>query len=616
MRSLFSTFPRRPDSSNSSNSPNSSPLAPSPSLPRSAYYNSWSRRTLQPELAFCDTPHLASSTTITQHASTINTNYALGCSFGDEPEEEDGDRDEYDDDDDQDDQDGQEEDDDIAVVVARKSIGSPFTTVSPLSSTWSSNFHEAMSMRNKAKRQAMDSCLNTPTTPVQIPKKSHHENAHHAKKGNPRHFSRRHYKNGHSPDAISPSVAALLAITDIPRPRWTRRCADRNRSADAVMSDQHVSEKALSLSLHRRPLDLLLSPPEDLMDDELSSTESNMGSLLARTTSADSVPSLGGESCTTEPCSSVETPKSIVFAARRRRSPMRKSLEPVRSPPDATEEHPLARVDDVELEHLELRFADEESEGDSTSFPLFQPFKPLRSVFKSNLTASLRALKSAAKSFSSINFSYIPADDLLTRSILTIDPNVPYMDERRPPVTGEMPSAELRRYLNPTTSNHFDAQPTARSAGAFSASIQLQTYKVQHFTSPPASTPRTDNPSPGHATPSPSPSASAPPSHNHSSSSGSGSSGSGSSGSGSSQQNPAKASHQVVYAPGMRQREVRENPDFIRIAVMEMAMRRRGKLDNQKPGRARWALPPRRPSAKPYEVASTGVPTRWIPVTY
>jgi hypothetical protein len=60
---------------------------------------------------------------------------------------------------------------------------------------------------------------------------------------------------------------------------------------------------------------------------------------------------------------------------------------------------------------------------------------------------------------------------------------------------------------------------------------------------------------------------------------------------------------------------MRENSDFIRVAVMEMLMRKKGKLDDRKPGRARWALPPRKPPTKPYEIAENGVPVRWIAVT-
>lgn len=65
----------------------------------------------------------------------------------------------------------------------------------------------------------------------------------------------------------------------------------------------------------------------------------------------------------------------------------------------------------------------------------------------------------------------------------------------------------------------------------------------------------------------------------------------------------------------MRPREMRENSDFIRIAVMEMAMRKRGKLDDQRPGRARWALPPRKHSTAPYEIGPNGVPSRWVSIT-
>ncbi|KAG8407532.1 hypothetical protein J3458_020284 [Metarhizium acridum] len=469
---------------------------------------------------------------------------------------------------------------DIAVTVTIQAVDSTSSSCSSTSSA-SSDFHAAMSIRAAVNWEASitlpQSSLSgtttslrrptTPTSPVQIPKRSHHDARHHAK-------LEKHHIIDETPEFF---------ILQIQFRRLRRRKADSPLTVDEIVNDQHVSEKELSLSLSRRPMDLLLSPPEDLMDDDLSATESNMGSMLARTTSADSVPSLGGESFATDVCSSVDTPASIGISARRKHSPVRRSLEPIRSPSeDGAEEHPLAVVDNLGLEDLETPAAELSDEG-STSF--LQPFKPLRSAFKSNLTASLRALRSAAKSFSSINFPSIPPDDFLTRSILTIDPNVPYMDERRPPMTEEMPSAELRRYLNPTTSAHIDPQQKTR-AGTFSASIQMQTYKVQRSQSAPPS-PRTP-----YTAGNPSKSASAP------------------------NQHPGRPGQQAFAVPSMRQREMRENPDFIRIAVMEMAMRRRGKLDNQKPGRARWALPPRKTSLKPYEVGSNGVPARWVPLPH
>ena len=60
---------------------------------------------------------------------------------------------------------------------------------------------------------------------------------------------------------------------------------------------------------------------------------------------------------------------------------------------------------------------------------------------------------------------------------------------------------------------------------------------------------------------------------------------------------------------------MRENSDFIRIAVMEHLMRRRGKLDDQREGHARWLLPPRKATTKPYEIGLDGVPVRWISVS-
>ncbi|UKZ53679.1 hypothetical protein TrVGV298_007476 [Trichoderma virens] len=431
----------------------------------------------------------------------------------------------------------------------------------------------------------------TPTSPVQIPKTSnrsrHFDVAHPVRRhNNPRRKVPNHVR---SPESLSPSVAALLAVTDIPRPRRAQRKQrgqDRLLTVDAIIADESsLSEKELSWSLSRgSPMDVLMSPPDSLDDDFLGS---DCGSVhMARTLSVDSMPSLGN-SFGTDMISSVESPRSLSPQSlhRRKASPIRRSLGPIRSPPDSIDEHPLSPEpprDEDELDSLSLQ----SSEGDQTTSYQFIPFKPLRAVFKSNLTASLRALRSAAKSFSSINFPSIPPDDLITRSILTMDPKVPYADERRPPVTEEIPSAELRRYLNPTTrlSRETQSRPL-QQPGTFAASIQMQTYKIQR-TRPTDAAARNAYPSTSPLSPS----------------------------TPASQPTPTPAQDSVPPLPAMRQREMRENPDFIRIAVMEMIMRRRGKLDNNKPGRARWALPPRKTSAKPYEIGAGGVPERWIPL--
>ncbi|PHH63489.1 hypothetical protein CDD81_5770 [Ophiocordyceps australis] len=502
-------------------------------------------------------------------------------------------------------------------------------------SVWPVQLDATMMKRGRAKRDAGPASLaacplsldsgSLPTrraaTPVQIPGRPHR------------------CKQQRRGAGLAPSLAALLAGTDIP-PRVRRRpCSsspgdDRGRGTQSrpckaalgepliadeygeAAGEERHDEGAVAAVVHSPGLlDVLLSCPEDEDDEstsgqadggDSSSSDSHgdSGSMLARTTSADSIPSLGGSSLATEPASS---PDGLVFAQRRRTSPARRLLEPVRSPPHAAVEHPLAAVPASDLDdvpqgngvdaatttaHDADNDADDEQESKKPSSPpLLENFKPLRSVFKSNLSASLRALRSAAaRSLSGFNPPPLPPDDLLTRSILTIDAKVPYADERRPPVCEEVPSAELRRYLNPPTSNRIDFPQPKPGTRRFSASIQMQTYKVQRSRSALSALAAAR----GHSTPPPPPPPSSPPP-------------------------PAQAaslnSSLPLRAGGMRQREVRENPDFIRIAVMEMAMRRVGKLDAQRPGRARWALPPRRPASKAYEIGANGVPLRWTPMT-
>lgn len=409
------------------------------------------------------------------------------------------------------------------------------------------------------------------TGPVQIPRSSRdsaHTPSRHSSQRKPAKKPSRH-------DAVSPSVAALLAVTDIPRHRQSSKRPRRQQATPPLTVDDVLgSEKELDWSLGKSPLDVLLTPPEEpLADDYLSASESNVGSVAL---SIESMPSLG-DSFATDTALSLETPP-----LRRAISPIRKSLEPIRSPVDLADEHPLAGHDD------DMDIYDDDSDSamadavEETAISLItEQFRPLKAVFKSNLTASLRALRSAAKSFSNMNFS-VPPDDLITRSILTMDPKVPYADERRPPVTQDVPSAEMRRYLNPTTRTRVEEAALASAAPVKAApppSIQMQTYKVQRNARPSSRSIPATSPQTGAAPPLP------------------------------------PRAEMVLAVPGVRQREMRENPDFIRIAVMEMAMRRSGKLDDRKPGRARWALPPRKAAAKEYQVGDDGVPVRWVPST-
>lgn len=469
-------------------------------------------------------------------------------------------------------------------------------TVSPIKSSSSSSQSSTSSTMSKGRDSrrlapssppstttGSDERPTTPSSPVQIPRQST-RNATHKPKRLP---SQRPPTSRDPPrsESLSPSVAALLAVTDIPRRRSSQR---RNKfekplTVNDIIDNQQVSEKELSWNLSGSPLDLLLAPPDELHGDGyFSGSESLVGSALTSTISVDSIPSLG-DSFATDATLSLESSLDGTRTRRRTMSPMRKSLGPVRSPPDAADEHPLAAQNDAGQD-LES-FIDTATADEAMISTLSEQFKPLRAVFKSNLTASLRALRSAAKSFSSINFPSIPPDDFITRSILTMDPKVPYADERRPPVMEDIPSAEIRRYLNPTTRTRLE-QPSSTTDGqprpSSSTSIQMQTYKIQRS--------RSNSPSARGPYPAISPQIAA-----HA---------------------PAPPLQEVIAVPGMRQREVRENPDFIRIAVMEMAMRKCGKLDDKRPGRAKWALPPRKASLKQYQIGGDGVPARWVPINY
>ncbi|KAI1821793.1 hypothetical protein F4861DRAFT_442519 [Xylaria intraflava] len=420
-----------------------------------------------------------------------------------------------------------------------------------------------------------------PSAAVQIPSRKIHNYRRSTDRG--RTLSSRRAKEMHSPNAIPPAVAALLAITNIPPPkrrkglRQQHDTADLRMTVDAIVPRSRLSEKDLSqelslslgedsglASFEQSPLDFLLTPPDELKEEEifLHSDSRFASPYCPRTASFDSLPSLE-ESPSPTILPSVDSP--ITPRRGKFRSP-RRSLEPVTTPPGEQPADPLSKVSS---EDDRLDFTDFTIKPPTTADKAATPFK---SVFKSNLTASLRALRSAARSLSTFTASSIPPGDLLTRSILTIDPMVPFTDERRPPMLEEEPSEAMRRYLNPAS----NIRPEVRGSSpirSYTASIQMQTYRVQRTRGAPR-TARQSSQSP----------------------------------------NSNKASTVVLFPPGPRQREVRENPDFIRIAVIEQLMRKRGKLDDQREGHARWLLPPRKAITKPYEIGPGGVPVRWMPM--
>lgn len=382
----------------------------------------------------------------------------------------------------------------------------------------------------------------------------------------------------HNANTIPPAVAALLAVTAIPKMPARRRkgsAMDKRISMDELIQEWRQDDLESSLSPSGSPLDLLLGRVDESEDEygSLQSMEQEQGSFLTtRSISTDSLstlpPSLDydGPSFASH-WDNLSTPDSVS-----RKSLSERKEKVMSSPPK----------EDCILDHPLLHFSAEECEEFITTdiadvvVPLPPSTERFKS-FKSNLTASLQALKSAAKSFSNFTAPSVPPDDFLTRSLLA--PN--FTSEMRPKHVEGLPSPALRRYLNPQPSpitpielsmQLHDALMLDTDSDPHAPMIQMQTYDRRGRSS--KTRRRTSDPftETGNASPSP---------------------------------------------PAVRQREPRENSDFLRVIVLEMNMRRVGKLDSKAVGRARIWLPPRKPSSNKATpvLSASGVPSRWTGVS-
>jgi hypothetical protein len=373
-------------------------------------------------------------------------------------------------------------------------------------------------------------------------------------------------RENHKP-RYAPAVAALLATTAIPLPRKksTRRrkavdsyygpptppgsdafdCASIEGEDDgSVIGASSVPEDSsdrLLKSPSRTALEVLLSPPDD--DDEYGSTamaRSNSDGLLSvRSSSTESVPSLDTDN------ESILSTSSWSQRTRRRSSADPRARIVTSPPVECDLDHPLMFVPEPEekMQEPEIAFLAEDT--------LKRVTRRLNLV--SNLTASLRVLKSAARSFTSLTAvatALQQPEDYLTRSILSITPQ--YTDERRPALRDEEPTPALRRYLNPWSSVHDETPCTG--------AVQMQTYNIT-----------------------------------------------GRSKSGRAGRTEKLDEESCACGPNVRQREVRENADFLRVIVLEMNMRREGKLSDTAQGKARYMLPPRQAS----KLRTVGDPSRW-----
>lgn len=334
------------------------------------------------------------------------------------------------------------------------------------------------------------------------------------------------------------------------------------------------------------------SPPGSLSNPQFESLFGNIDGLVegemfvgsegvdasvmsARSISTESMPSLASPDDYTQSGSG-----SSAFSPRKSLSDRRLRL--VASSEDCASSHPLLHLPD-EWERSSIPWS--ERSGLQLRSKRKPPPPRSTSSFKSSLSASLRALKSAAESLSNniatANSSAMQPDDF---AIFSIQPSL--TDDKRPPPSSEPPSPALRRYLNPLPPGTPPESP-----------VHLHFWHDERHTVPAPVEPRpssTTRPVPikkksnknGRGTPSDLPAvvplqsclpstirtahASSPPiwlapdgtpSNKHTAHYGN-----------------ARSAELGGGLP--RQREPRENRDFLRILVAEMNMRRAGKLED------------------------------------
>ena len=313
--------------------------------------------------------------------------------------------------------------------------------------------------------------------------------------------------------------------------------------------------------------DLLQTPPHDSDTDNWSlGSDSTVAPLSSfRSLSGDSMPSLDNDTDSPGSASHPSTPGNRAGRRDRRLTSLSASFVE-----ECGFDHPLSPSNNVsKVNDTDITRA---SDVDDLSPNISMPVQPSRSLFKSNLTASLRVLKSAAQSFSNMA---VQRDEFLTRSILSITPQ--YTDERRPLLSVDVPDPALRRYLNPIMASpselHFHCQHSTRHVGHDQCTISIQLQTVTRADPPwrNATSPRIFVPS---------------------------------------SRDASEFLSTVQAPPPSRQREARMNSDFLRVIVLELNMRKAGKLNETPHGRARYMLPARHPS-KPEEIGPNGVPRRW-----
>ena len=421
----------------------------------------------------------------------------------------------------------------------------------------------------------------TPSKPVVIPTRSRDGGRRKSRESVVK-DRRRDEQKPHDPSSTSPSVAVLVAMTSPPETVRPRQPEIRRNSLSfasrrmQIAKLQDAPRRSIS-SLSPQSWDMLLSPPKDSdMESGSVGSDTTLGPLSsARSLSTESMPSLDTD---TESLSSASNPATPGYLSGNRLGSDRRQRSVSTSlGEDCVLDHPLLPPTS------QITYYKEDSTDESSELlsPTPSPLARSTSYFKSNLTASFRKIRSAAQSFSAFTAPPTQREDYLARSLLSMDSQ--FTDERRPQPSTSPPDSALRRYLNPVKFSpaelHFHSHSDKTSQPAQSnctASIQLQTYQRRNRNSDKASSPPVFT---------------------------------------SAQQKALDAVDGLPQASSPRQREPRENSDFLRVIVLEMNMRKKGKLNDASPGRAKLWLPARQAGKGTEDSAAVEggrVPERWV----
>lgn len=328
-----------------------------------------------------------------------------------------------------------------------------------------------------------------------------------------------------------------------------------------------------------KSMEMLLEPCEVACADSLGSSFGGfpVSRTSSRSISSESIPSLDPDDRSLFSLGNPPTPDAVRLLSSPGSSSLRRTKQ--RSLTTCTEDcasdHPLIAQSVSDVAAVDS--------DDNTSISSFM-VKPTKSAdrrksgLKSNLTASLQSLKSRALSslsqFSLSNVGPNPSYNPYAFSDATLWEH-PFIFPRvgpeiRPDAFTGTPTKSQRRYFNPIALSFDEQQTYFRQALHTSQSevdrsmpmIQMQTYSrprrsMGRSKSSPASSSSSDNDANSRSSP-----GSPPSSH-------------------------------------IRPREPRENSDFLRVVVLEMNMRRVGKLEETVAGRAKIWLPPRQTATSP-----------------